>query len=67
MTRVIGEAVVDLSAARSGRMIGSAKKLRSSRAKRGARPALRNEDLPAPEAPRITSNRGGAASRRPRK
>ena len=43
-----------LIAARSGRMIGSGRKLRSSRAKRGHNPARRKEDLPAPEAPRIT-------------
>jgi RNA polymerase primary sigma factor len=33
---------------------------------RGRRPARRNDDLPAPDAPRITSSRGGAASRSPR-
>jgi hypothetical protein len=55
-----------VSAARSGRIAGSARKFRSSRARRGSSPARRNDDLPAPEAPRITSRRGGAAIFRPR-
>ncbi len=50
---------------RSGRMIGKGRKL-SSRASRGSRPARRNEDLPAPDAPRITRSRDGAPSRKPR-
>jgi hypothetical protein len=40
--------------------------LRSSRASLGNSPALRNDDLPAPEAPRITKSRGAAPSRKPR-
>ena len=47
-------------AARSGRMIGNGRKFRSSRARRGNRPARRNEDLPAPDAPRMTRSRGEA-------
>jgi hypothetical protein len=38
-----------------GRTIGSGKKCRSSRASRGHRPALRYDDLPAPEAPKMTN------------
>ena len=41
------------------------RKYASSRASRGNRPARRNDDLPAPEAPRITKMRGGAAVRQP--
>ena len=33
---------------------------------RGSSPARRNEDLPAPEAPRIAMSRGGAAALKPR-
>ena len=45
---------------------GRRQEIASSRASRGSRPARRNDDLPAPEAPRITNSRGGARSRRPR-
>ena len=51
-----------VSAARSGRTIGRTRKLRSSRSSRGTRPARRNDDLPAPDAPSIASRRGAAAS-----
>ena len=53
--------VSPLIAARSGRITGSGRKLRSSRLSRGNRPARRNDDLPAPDAPRMTSSRGGVA------
>ena len=56
-----------LIAARSGRITGNGRKLRSSRASRGNRPARRNEDLPAPDAPRMTRSRGGVFSRKPRR
>ena len=51
---------------RCGRTIGRTRNWRSSRANRGSRPARRNDDLPAPDAPRMTSNRGGGASCRSR-
>ena len=43
--------------ARSGRIVGSGSQARSSRFKRGQRPALKNDDLPLPEAPRMMSMR----------
>ena len=51
-----------VSAARSGRIGGRARNALSSRASRGRSPARRNDDLPAPEAPRMTNRRGGAAA-----
>ena len=53
-------------AARSGRITGNGRKFRSSRMSRGKRPARRNDDLPAPDAPRMTRSRGGVVSRNPR-
>jgi hypothetical protein len=55
--------VSPLIAARPGRTIGSDRKLRSSRASRGRRPARRNDDLPDPDAPSTTMSRGAGASR----
>ena len=45
-----------VSTARSGRTIGSGRKRRSSRRSRGSSPARRNDDLPAPDGPRITNS-----------
>jgi hypothetical protein len=45
----------------SGRITGRGRKCWSSRKRRGKRPARRNEDLPAPEAPRMTEYRFDAA------
>ena len=58
--------VSPVSAARSGRITGKGMNCASSRSSLGRRPARRNEDLPAPEAPRIANNRGGAPARSPR-
>ena len=44
-----------MSTARSGRTMGSGRKRRSSRRSRGSSPARRNDDLPAPDGPRITN------------
>ena len=52
--------------ARSGLITGSGRKCWLSRASLGINPARKNDDLPAPEAPRITNNRGGGLSLSPR-
>ena len=46
-----------VSTARSGRTMGSGRNWRSSRRSRGSSPARRNDDLPAPDGPRITNRR----------
>ena len=52
-----------VSAARSQRNVGNTVKWSLSRRRRGSKPARRNEDLPAPEAPRITYRRSTPRSR----
>ena len=59
--------VSPVSAARSGRTAGRGMNCASSRLSRGRSPARRNDDLPAPEAPRIASSRGGAPALKPAK
>jgi hypothetical protein len=58
--------VSPVRAARSGRITGKGMNSASSRCNLGRRPARRNDDLPAPEAPRIANNRGGAPALSPR-
>ena len=52
--------------ARPGRRTGSGRKLRSSGINRGHSPARKNQDLPAPEAPKMTNRRSTPRSREPR-
>ena len=56
-----------VSTARSGRTISSGRKWRSSRRSLGSSPARRNDDLPAPDGPRITSSDCTPVERIPRR
>ena len=51
---------------RPARIAGSGSHWPSSRSSRGQSPARRNDDLPAPEAPRMTSRRGSLRDASPR-